>query len=453
MRPFSSSWLRSSVVRLLVSFLLLFIISTSLLFALVYLRSSQAMFVQADSILLWEARYFESFKDAELARQINYRITHQRLGNFYGLFNANGSRLAGNIAALPQGAASGQETRSFNEILSVEGRLDRPLSRMLVERLSDGGRLVIARDLGDVMQLRRSIMNTLLWGDLLALALCVGGGIALSIRQVRRVRSVVEIAGQIANGDLGKRFPDRNRDEIDVLSRVINQMLGRVEHLMGEVKSACDNIAHDLRSPLARARLALGRAADADAAHAREFVDQAIAETDITLARFSALLRISEIEARGRRDGFRTIDLKAVIDQVLEVLEPLLEEQQIALECELADTAMVNGDGELLFEAFYNVLDNAIKFSRPGDVIKLSLVVTPHGHAFCVRDHGVGIPESELSMIGRRFYRGASVAAIPGSGLGISLVMAVSRLHGFTVNVSRELPGTCVRMECWPHNE
>lgn len=451
MWPLGSSWFRSSVVRLLVSYLLLLVISTSLLFGLVYLRSSQAMFVQADSILLWEARYFDSFKDAELARQIDYRITHQRLGNFYGLFNASGFRLAGNIAVLPRKAEDEHQTRSFNEVLSVDGRLDRPLSRMLVERYADGGRLVIARDLSDVMQLRRTIMNTLLWGDLFALVLCIGGGMALSIRQVRRVRSVVEVAGQISNGDLGKRFPERNRDEIDVLSRVINQMLGRIESLMGEVKSACDNIAHDLRSPLSRARLAMARAADAAPGETQEFVDQAIAETDITLARFSALLRISEIEARGRRDGFKMIDLKVVIDQVLEVLEPLLEEQQIAIERELADTAIVNGDGELLFEAVYNLLDNAIKFSRPGDVIELSLSTTPQAYTLLVRDHGVGIPESELGMIGQRFYRGVSVAAIPGSGLGMSLVIAVSRLHGFTIHVSREAPGTCVRMECWPH--
>lgn len=451
MRPYAWPWWRSAMARLLVSCLLLFVVSTSLLFGLVYVRSSQTMFLQADSILLWEARYFDSFKGDDLASQIHYRIAHQRLGNLYGLFDANGSRIAGNIVSLPENLKGHGELHSVNASLTVDGRSDTPLARVLVERYADGENLVIARDLSDVMQLRHSIMSTLLWGDLLALTLCIGGGVALSLRQIRRVRSVIEIAGQIANGDLGQRFPDRDRDEIDVLSRVINQMMGRIEHLMGEVKSACDNIAHDLRSPLSRARLAMGRAADADPVDAPEFLNRAIVDTDITLARFSALLRISEIEARGRRDGFDVIDLRAVIDQVVEVVEPLLAERSIALECECADTAIVDGDGELLFEAFYNVLDNAIKFSPPGGVVSLSLHHTTQGYVLSVRDHGLGIPESELGLIGQRFYRGAAVAGIPGSGLGMSLVMAISRLHGFAVHVSREAPGTCVRLACWPH--
>jgi signal transduction histidine kinase len=439
-------------VGLLVSYLAIFVLATALLSGFVYWRSSQVLYVQADSILLWEARYFDGFKDAGLPAEIDNRIAHQRGDNFYGLFSSNGTVLAGNIAALPAPLPNGDATHMGNHRLTITGRADAPLTRLYVTRLADGDRLVIARDLAEVMHLRRSILDSLLWGDGLALVVCVLAGIALSIRQAKRVGQVVEIAEQISNGELHLRFPDRNNDEIDRLAQVINQMLARIERLMGEVKSSCDNIAHDLRSPLGRVRALLARSLEGPGPDSRQAVEQALAETDDTLARFSALLRISEIEARRRRSGFQQIDLVALVKQVEEVLEPLLADRGIVLVCEVPAESFVEADRALLFEAIYNVVDNAAKFTPANGRIEARLVDTANGPALTVCDNGPGIPQDEIALLGQRFYRGVGASGVPGSGLGLSLVSAVLRLHGFALSISSDAPGTCVRIECWQHD-
>jgi signal transduction histidine kinase len=443
---------RSSAVGLLVSYLAIFVLATAVLSGFVYWRSSRVLYVQADSILLWEARYFDGFKGAGLPAEIDNRITHQRADNFYGLFSSNGTAIAGNIAALPVPLPNSDAARTGNHRLQITGRADEPLTRIYVTRLANGDRLAIARDLAEVMRLRRSILDSLLWGDVLALVVCVLAGIALSIRQAKRVGQVVEIAEQISNGELHLRFPDRNSDEIDRLSQVINQMLARIERLMGEVKSTCDNIAHDLRSPLGRVRVSLARSLDVPAQESRQHIEQAIAETDDTLARFSALLRISEIEARRRRSGFQQIDLVALVRQVEEVLDPLLAERGITFACDLPAESFVEADRALLFEAIYNVVDNAVKFTPANGRIEARLVDTATGPALTVCDNGPGIPSNEIALLGHRFYRGVGASGVPGSGLGLSLVNAVLRLHGFSLSISSDTPGTCVRIECWQHD-
>jgi signal transduction histidine kinase len=443
---------RSSAVSLLVSYLAIFILATAVLSGFVYWRSSQVLYVQADSILLWEARYFDGFKGAALPAEIGNRIAHQRGDNFYGLFSANGTAIAGNIVALPVPVPDSDAARMGNHRLQIAGRPDEPLARIYVTRLAGGERLAIARDLAEVMRLRRTILDSLLWGDALALVVCVLAGVALSIRQAKRVGQVVEIAEQISNGELHLRFPERKNDEIDRLAQVINQMLARIERLMGEVKSTCDNIAHDLRSPLGRVRASLARSLELPAHESRQYVEQALAETDDTLARFSALLRISEVEARRRRSGFEQIDLAGLVKQVEEVLDPLLAERGITFVCDLPVECLIEADRGLLFEAIYNVIDNAVKFTPANGRIETQLVDTEAGPALTVRDNGPGIPANEIALLGHRFYRGAGATGVPGSGLGLSLVNAVLRLHGFSLSVSSEMPGTCVRIECWQHD-
>ena len=443
---------RSSAVNLLLAYLAIFILATAVMSGFVYWRSSQGLYVQADSILLWESRYFDGFKGAELPAEISNRITHQRRDNFYGLFDANGTAIAGNIAVLPAPLLTSDTAQMGNRRLQITGRADAPLARVNVTRLADGDRLVIARDLDEVMRLRRSILDSLLWGDALALVVCVLAGVALSIRQAKRVGQVVEIAEQISNGELHLRFPDRKNDEIDRLSQVINQMLSRIERLMGEVKSTCDNIAHDLRSPLGRARASLARSLEVPGQDSRQYVEQALAETDDTLARFGALLRISEVEARRRRSGFQQIDLAGLVKQVEEVVEPVLAERGIAFVCDLPAESPIEADGGLLFEAIYNVVDNAVKFTPANGKIEARLVNTTAGPALTICDNGPGIPQHEIALLGQRFYRGAGASGVPGSGLGLSLVSAVLRLHGFSLSITSEAPGTCVRMECWQHD-
>jgi len=209
-----------------------------------------------------------------------------------------------------------------------------------------------------------------------------------------------------------------------------------------------DAIAHDLRTPLTRVRATLNAVGHdpGDAVQVAEGIRRATADLDLVLERFAALLRISELEAGRRRAGFRNLDLGALIAQVSELYEPLAEDRDITLSVD-ARPLQIEGDEKLLFEALSNLLDNAIKFGRPGGQVRLALLNDARGPAIEVRDDGPGIPPDERDAVLRRFHRGADAAGIPGSGLGLSVVAAILHLHGFRLRLSDAGSGLCVRIE------
>jgi signal transduction histidine kinase len=442
------SLMRLSVTRVLLSFLLLVAILTSALLLFVYLRSAAALYAQADSILLWEARYFSSFNGESLTREMNYRVTHQRPINFFGLFDTTGRLVAGNIVEFPQELSRATALHAVNcHVLLKDQRA--PIEvRALTLQNSDRNTVVIARDISDVTTLRSSMLQALWWGNILLLAISVVAAAALSVRQARRISRVMASAQRVSGGDLSCRLPDGQRDELDMLAGIVNDMLGEVERLMREVKGTCDSIAHDLRSPLSRVRLTLSRALEKSNIDMQSKVQESIAEIDTVLLRFSALMRISEIESRAAQ-ATAEIDLNALVQQVYEVIEPVLDEKNIEARLQFAPAAMVFADGALLFESVYNVEENAVKFSPTGGVVTIETRCVGTHVTLTVQDYGPGIPASELGSVGTRFFRGAASADVPGSGLGLSLVRAVLGMHGFGLKITNTQPGTQVVIQCW----
>jgi signal transduction histidine kinase len=225
---------------------------------------------------------------------------------------------------------------------------------------------------------------------------------------------------------------------------------------MAEVKCACDGVAHDLRTPLARLRVKLSgiaselqQAGDSDAAVA---VAGARDDTRAILNRFAALLRISEIGAMRRRSGFARVPLATFVEELRELYEPLAEEKQIRLVAciEHVDDAWV--DRELLFEAFSNLLDNAIKYAPTGGRVGTELRRSERGAQFVVSDNGPGIPPEERSAVFGRFYRTERDSHVPGTGLGLGIVSAIVRLHGFALRIDEAGEGTTIVVDCWNHD-
>jgi signal transduction histidine kinase len=223
-------------------------------------------------------------------------------------------------------------------------------------------------------------------------------------------------------------------------------MLDEIERLMSEVKGVCDDIAHDLRTPLTRLLAGLERAerralSTEDYAQA---IEQAIGEARGLLVTFRALLRISEIEDSARRTGFVPVDLSRIAEDVVEFFEPLADEKHIAL-CFTGqvEAAWVLGDADLLFDATCNLVDNAIKFTPPSGRVEVRVNATNDGEhlELTVLDTGPGIPEEEREAVFRRFYRSERSRHTPGNGLGLSMVAAVARLHEMTLDVQDASPG------------
>jgi signal transduction histidine kinase len=226
-------------------------------------------------------------------------------------------------------------------------------------------------------------------------------------------------------------------------------MVEEVERLMSEVKGATETIAHDLRTPLTRVRARLSRLQQAlgEADPRAEDALWVIDELDTVLGRFTAILRISELEAQRRREGFVTVDPADLVRQAAELYGPLAEALGVSLEAEVDSTAPVGADPKLLFEALSNLVDNAIKFTPEGGRVQVRAEVGPR---IVVEDDGPGVPEAELAAVTQRFYRGERDRLTPGSGLGLSIVSAIVRLHGFALRLEDAHPGLRAVIDCAP---
>jgi signal transduction histidine kinase len=221
-------------------------------------------------------------------------------------------------------------------------------------------------------------------------------------------------------------------------------MLGELERLMQEVKGVCDNIAHDLRTPLTRLLAGLERTRRR-AGPVEEHViaiDEAIVDMRGILQTFAALLRISEVESGARRAGFIDTDLAEVLADAVELYEPMAEAKGIRLWLAPQERRpIIRGDPNLLFEVVGNLVDNALKFTRPGGCVTVRCVIDNRTIGFEVEDNGPGIPVAEREAVQRRFYRTEASRHTPGSGLGLTLVAAVARLHGMDLTIADANPG------------
>ncbi|WP_062611953.1 sensor histidine kinase [Caballeronia calidae] len=281
-------------------------------------------------------------------------------------------------------------------------------------------------------------MRALLTAGVLTVSVALLGAVLVGLRSMRRLDAVTASIKEIVAGNLSRRLPVHAKDDdLDRLVRVVNDMLDEIERLMHEVKGVCDNIAHDLRTPLTRLIASLERAQRRamNEASYRATIDEVIEAAVGILRTFNALLRISEIESGARREHFAHVDLGAVAADVFELYEPAAEVRAVELTLHRDDAAPYSmlGDPSLLFEAIANLTENAIKFAPHGGHVRIGLARSDKSISIRVRDDGPGIPAEERDKVFTRFYRGEASRHTPGSGLGLSLVLAVARMHGMTV--------------------
>lgn len=316
--------------------------------------------------------------------------------------------------------------------------------RAFVVELKDGVRLAVGGDLGQIEEVEEAILGA--FGSAAGIVLLLGivGGFALSIGFLRRVDSITRTAEAIIAGDFAQRIPTcGSNDDFDRLALTLNRMLDRIGELMESLRQVSNDIAHDLRTPLARLRQRLESMRDHSQARSdgTTDVDTAIAETNTILETFGALLRIAQVEAGTRRSGFRDVDLSAVFETVVDAFAPVIEDAGKSLVTSVADGVFVRGDRELLTQMLVNLVENAIHHTPEGARIEVSLTTTLDGAVGVVADNGLGIPESEHDRIFRRFYRLEHSRSTPGNGLGLSLVAAVAALHHIEIELQNNNPG------------
>ena len=361
---------------------------------------------------------------------------HVKLG---GLFTADGRRIAGNIETLPP-MLRGDAGAQLASLTKIDGGArEQHAVRAVARGLPEGGTLVIARSDYEFTWIVHIVERALAVGLIPALCLSLAVGVFLSIRAQKRIEEVNSKIQRIVAGELRERLPARGtNDPFDKLAALVNGMLGEIEVLVHRLAGVGDDIAHDLRTPLTRVRISLERARQkaGNLEELRRSVDQALVELDQSLAIITALLRISEIEHSRRVDGFRDVALGDIVREVGDLYEPIAEDKKVDFAVRAEAETKVHGDRDLLFEAIANLVDNAVKFTPQGGRVELSLL--RHGNQAVVRvcDSGPGIPADESELVTRRFYRSDKSRRDPGLGLGLSLVSAIAKLHGFSLKFS-----------------
>ena len=367
-------------------------------------------------------------------------------GMLYLVATADGRPLAGNISGWPAEAPTNAGALSFQIEVPGRGRDEPHPARAKLFVIPDGYRLLVGRDISDAAAFRDRVKTTLVWSGLLALALGLVGGTVMSRNMLRRVEEVNRTAERVIAGNLSDRVPRLGTaDEFDQLAANLNSMLDQIERLMAGMREVTDNVAHDLKTPLARlrARLELALLAPGDKLGQTEAIRAAIGEADRMLATFNALLSIAEAEAGA--DAAERLDLGELAAAVAELYEPVAEEKGFAMRLDCAAGVVIRGDRHLLSQALANLLDNALKY---GDR-EIVVAVSREGNRAIleVSDRGPGIPERDRETVFDRFVRLEPSRSTPGNGLGLSLVRAVAHRHNATVALADNRPGLKVRLE------
>jgi signal transduction histidine kinase len=254
------------------------------------------------------------------------------------------------------------------------------------------------------------------------------------MRAQERVEEVSKRVQRIIAGDLSERLPYRDVDEpFSNLAAIVNGMLDEMETMIHALAGVGNDIAHDLRTPLTRARLALerGRTNATTMEQLQAVADKAVANIDHSLTIVTALLRLAEIENSRRSAAFSEVPLHEMLREVCDIYEPIAENKNIDLGVDVEYRLHVRGDRDLLLEAVANLVDNAIKFTPEGGKVDIELLRGDNKSIVRVSDTGPGISEQEREAVLRRFYRSDKVRSTPGVGLGLNLVAAIVKLHDF----------------------
>jgi len=264
---------------------------------------------------------------------------------------------------------------------------------------------------------------------------------------LRRIEEINQTCQEIMSGDLSKRIPTlKNNDEFDDLANNLNMMLERIETLINDVHHLSDNIAHDLRTPLTRLKHHLDSLqSELSSQEKQDLQEQAISEADNLLKTFNALLHVASIESATIRDEFNDVSIAQVLNDVIELYEPLIEEKQQTFDMDIDSAIVIKGNRELLSQAFANLVDNAIKYTPEKGEIKIHSFKDDNGlMAIEIRDTGIGIPEKDKDKVFQRFYRADKSRFSKGNGLGLSLVKAVFNLHQIKINLHNKEPGLSI---------
>ncbi|MCE6960621.1 HAMP domain-containing histidine kinase [Cereibacter sphaeroides] len=443
--------LRSSSLRLAARLALIFIVATLLagLVSVPLLTGALKERLRADARQMAEslAATWQVAGLVDLHAQIATNIATTRdFANLY-LFIDNSGRIVFGNFNVPRPFTGPRELVSGRDMILPGRNAPEGLGFSAYGLRIPAGFVITARQTSALDEVQAIVRRSVASGLALAILLAVGVAGFLALRAERRIARLSDVLTRAAGGDLSQRVRDGGTDDIGRIAEAVNATLDQLELTVESLRQVSSDVAHDLRTPITRLRtslepLMLREDLPEDALGQ---IGSAVAQADRIVRIFNAVLRIAQIEGGGARPRFASLDLDQLASDLHEMLEPVAEELGHHLSVE-AGPVTVQGDRDLLAQAIANLVENAFRHCSPPARIALAVRREGAEAVLTVTDNGPGIPEAERAAVFRRFYRLERSRNTEGSGLGLSLVAAVLRLHGGRVELADAEPGLRVTL-------
>lgn len=444
----------SAAYRIALIYAFGFAVATALLGIAVVLASHAAFMRQLEAQIVEDTGALAAEYRLEGHHGLAFAIREREAGDtanelLYAVFARDGRRIAGGLRA-------SRPSLGWSDTPFFDPREGADLARAWAVDLADGSRLVVGADRSVVDRVDRTLSIIFLTAFAFILAFSLIGALLLGHYLRRRLAAISTAADSIVAGDLARRVPESGRgDEFDMLAHALNRMLDRITALLDNLRQVSSDVAHDLRTPLARLRNHLEQGlmdlGDGDGPQ-RDRLESALLQTDQLLTLFASILRISEIEGGRRRASFLRFDLASLVREIGDSYQPAIEDGGRDLTMQVMPFAMVEGDRELLAQVVINLLDNAQIHTLVGTRIALRMERAGDAVAISVADNGPGVPVEARQAIFRRFVRLDKGRNVGGHGLGLNLVAAIVALHDGSVEATDNDPGLriCFRLTLVP---
>jgi signal transduction histidine kinase len=372
----------------------------------------------------------------------------------YLLTNREGEKIIGNLNEMPTNAMQeGVFEKAGNWVkFQIEGTHDSKQNvavRAVIIPLSKWRTLLVGKTMHSTERVEQTIVQTF-WASLLVtLVMAFVGAIVMTRSVMYRINIINRSAYTIMHGALSTRIPfTEGGDEFDELSVNLNNMLDKIENLLKSLGQFANNIAHDLRSPLNRimGRLDAGLRGIENENPARKLLEKNIQDMQEIINTFNSILKISELEANAEFREFSACDVRLIIENLVEFYEPYAAEKNISLINHISESVIINGEKNLLAQAFANLIDNAIKFTPKGGKVDIFCEQNDGVVDVIIADNGIGIPADYMGKVFEKFFRLEQSRSTKGNGLGLSLVEAIARIHNASITLSDNHSGLCVRL-------
>ncbi|MGD2133748.1 MAG: HAMP domain-containing sensor histidine kinase [Maricaulaceae bacterium] len=432
-----AAYLRTTTFRLTVLSAALFAAAAGLIVFYVYGATANTLAGQTNRALESEVGDLQgSFRMPGGPNALNQEVVRRSFSDefLYIFAHETGGHFSGNLDAMPAALEVDAEPSEFEYARAGEEGEPAEVrtARGMIVSFDGGYRLLVARDVTEDVRVVDRVAREAWTATVFIVILGLVTGGFLSWRFSSRLEDLNAVARDVMAGDLRRRAPrNYSGDELDALAGNLNEMLDRIERLMASMRYAGDAVAHDLRSPLTRLRNRLEASLREVEGEAKETIESTIEDADVLLSTFNSVLRLSRLESGEQRAELVRLDLSEVASDVAELYEPACEDAGLDFRVDIASGLYVRADRTLVSQALANLMDNAVKYTPEGGAVTLAARrIAPDRVELSVADTGPGIPDFERARVRQRFVRLEASRSEPGTGLGLSLVEAVAKIHG-----------------------